>query len=218
MTKMRTECATLSAALVAALLLTSLPGSASAQATARTLTYQILMGEDPIGSEQVKIEPQGDRTKVTVTATTRVKVLFINFRYDHKREELWKGGVLESMTATTDDDGTPHKIEMARDASGYRLTVDGKVQQAQAGTLPLTLWTPQVLKHTQLLSVIDGAPYNVAARKVGAESVEAGGKAVEGAHHRIEGDVERDLWFAADGTLLKTRFKRSGYDITYVLK
>ena len=44
------------------------------------------------------------------------------------------------------------------------------------------------------------------------------GKAMEAAHHRIEGDVERDLWYAADGTLLKTRFKRSGYDITYVLK
>lgn len=226
MMTMRTKCATLSAALVAALvaasLLTGLTGTAAAQGTAqgtaRTLTYQILMGEDPIGSEQVKIEPQGDRTKVTVTATTRVKVLFINFRYDHKREELWKGGILESMTATTDDDGTPHRIEMAREAGGYRLTVDGKTQQAPAGILPLTLWTPQVLKHTQLLSVIDGAPYKVAARKVGAESVEAGGKAQEAAHHRIEGDVERDLWFAADGTLLKTRFKRSGYDITYVLK
>lgn len=218
MTTMRTKCATLSAALVAASLLTGLTGTAAAQGTARTLTYQILMGEDPIGSEQVTIDPQGDRTRVTVTATTRVKVLFINFRYDHKREELWKGGILESMTATTDDDGTPHRIEMAREAGGYRLTVDGKTQQAPAGTLPLTLWTPQVLKHTQLLSVIDGAPYKVTARKVGAESVEAGGKAQEAAHHRIEGDVERDLWFAADGTLLKTRFKRSGYDITYVLK
>ena len=218
MTTTRSKCATLSAALMAAGLLTGLPGTAAAQGGARTLTYQILMGEDPIGSEQVEIEPQGERTKVTVTANTRVKVLFINFRYDHKREELWKGGVLESMTATTDDDGTPHRIEMARDAGGYRLTVDGKTRQEPAGTLPLTLWTPQVLKHTQLLSLIDGAPYKVAARKVGAGPVEAGGKSVEAAHHRIEGDVERALWFAADGTLLKTRFKRSGYDITYVLK
>ncbi|CAO3423458.1 DUF6134 family protein [Azospirillum endophyticum] len=224
MTKMRTNCATLSAALMSALvmgaLLTGLPDSAAAQGAGdRTLTYQILMGEDPVGTEQVRIEPQGDRTKVTVTATTRVKVLFINFRYDHKREELWKGGTLDSMTATTDDDGTPHKIEMARDDGGYyRLTVDGKAQKAPAGALPLTLWTPDVLKHRELLSVIDAAPYKVAARRVGAETVEAGGKVQEAAHHRIEGDVERDLWYAADGTLLKTRFKRSGYDITYVLK
>ncbi|WP_247889751.1 DUF6134 family protein [Azospirillum formosense] len=29
--------------------------------------------------------------------------------------------------------------------------------------------------------------------------------------------MERDLWFDAQGTLLKTRFKRSGYDVTYIL-
>ncbi|BAI71914.1 hypothetical protein AZL_012760 [Azospirillum sp. B510] len=208
----------LSAVLTAATLLTALPGTALAQGAARTLTYQILMGEDPIGSEQVRIEPQGDRTKVTVTTTTRVKVLFIDFSYDHKREEMWKGGALESMTATTDDDGEPHKIEMTRDADGYRLTVDGKTRQAPAGVLPLTLWTPEVLKHTELLSVIDAEPYKVTARKIGAETVEAGGKSQQAAHHRIEGGVERDLWYAADGTLLKTRFKRSGYDITFALK
>lgn len=218
MTMTRAKRATLSAVLMPAVLLTVLCGPAAAQGGARTLTYQILMGEDPIGTEQVTVEPQGDRSKVTVTATTRVKVLFINFRYDHKREELWKGGVLESMTASTDDDGTPHKIDMAREAGGYRLTVDGRTQQVPAVTLPLTLWTPEVLKHGQLLSVIDGAPYKVAAHKVGTETVEAGGKPVEATHHRIDGDVERDLWFASDGTLLKTRFKRSGYDITYVLK
>ncbi|PWC39684.1 DUF6134 family protein [Azospirillum sp. TSO35-2] len=217
MTKTRAKSATLTAALTAAVLL-GLSGAAAAQGGARTLTYQILMGDDPIGTEQVRLEPQGDRTKVTVTATTRVKVLFINFRYDHKREELWKGGVLDRMTATTDDDGTPHSLDMARDAGGYRLTVDGKTQEVAANALPLTLWTPDVLKHSQLLSVIDGAPYKVAVRKVGTETVETGGKPVEATHHRIDGDVERDLWFAADGTLLKTRFKRSGYDITYVLK
>ncbi|WP_372396807.1 DUF6134 family protein [Azospirillum sp. HJ39] len=218
MTMTRAKRATLFAALMPAVLLTVPCGPAAAQGGARTLTYRILMGEDPIGTEQVTVEPQGDRSKVTVTATTRVKVLFINFRYDHKREELWKGGMLESMIASTDDDGTPHKIDMAREAGGYRLTVDGKTQLVPAATLPLTLWTPEVLKYGQLLSVIDGAPYKVTAHKVGTETVEAGGKPVEAAHHRIDGDVERDLWFAADGTLLKTRFKRSGYDITYVLK
>lgn len=210
--------AALSAALAAAVLLTALPGVAAAQAPARSLTYDILMGDDPIGTERVRIEPQGDRTKVTVAATTKVKVLFLNFHYDHKREEVWKGGVLESMTATTDDDGTPHSLSVARADGGYRLTVDGKVETVPANALPLTLWTPDVLAHPLLLSVIDGDRYAVSSRNVGMETVQAGGRAVEAAHHRIDGGVERDLWYGADGTLLKTRFKRSGYDITYVLK
>lgn len=205
------------AALAAALML--LPFSAAHAAdAARTLSYRILMGDDLIGSEEVKLEPQGDRRKVTVTATTRVKVLFINFRYDHRREELWKGATLESMRATTDDDGTPHTLELDRKGGGYTLTADGKPVELPITALPLTMWTPEVLKRPLLLSVIDGARYNVAARALGMETIEAGGRKIEAQHHRIEGDVERDLWFAADGTLLKTRFKRSGYDITYVLK
>ncbi len=212
---------TLRAALAATLLLSplaGLPSIANAASAPRTLTYNILMGDDPIGSEEVKLEPQGDRTKVTVTATTRVKVLFINFRYDHKREELWKGSTLESMKATTDDDGTPHALELTSKSGGYTLTADGKPSDLPATALPLTLWTSEVVKRAPLFSLIDGARYTVTSKALGAETIEAGGRKIEAQHHRIEGDVERDLWYAADGTLLKTRFKRSGYDITYVLK
>lgn len=76
----------LRAALAAAGLLLS--AAAAQAAEPRTLTYRILMGDDPVGSETVRLEPQGEVTKVAVTASTRVKVLFINFRYDHKREEV----------------------------------------------------------------------------------------------------------------------------------
>lgn len=192
------------------------PGGAEA-AGPRTLTYRILMGDDTIGTETVTLDAQSDVTKVAVTATTRVKVLFINFRYDHQREEVWKGGTLDSMRAKTDDDGTPHSVEMARRGAGYALTVDGRTGEVPANALPLTLWTPEVLKRPTLLSVIDGKPYSVRVESLGTETLDVGGRAVKAQRHRITGDVERDLWFDADGTLLKTRFKRSGYDVTYIL-
>ena len=203
--------ATLAAALVLA--------AASAEAAGpRTLTYQILMGDDPVGTETVRLEPQGDTLKVSVNATTRVKVLFLNFRYDHQREEVWKGGTLDSVRARTDDDGTPHALEMTRRGAGYAVTVDGKTGEAPANALPLTLWTPEVLKRPVLLSVIDGKPNTVHATDLGPASLDIAGRRVEARHHRINGDVERDLWYAADGTLLKTTFKKSGYDVTYILK
>ena len=183
-----------------------------------TLNYRILMGDDPIGSETVRLEAQGELTKVAVTASTRVKVLFLNFRYDHQREEVWKGRSLESMKSKTDDDGKPHTMEMVRRGAGYAVTADGKTAEASADALPLTLWTPEVLKRPTLLSVIDGNPYAVRTDHVGSETLTIGGRSVPAQHHRISGDVERDLWFDAQGTLLKTRFKRSGYDVTYILE
>lgn len=205
----------LRAALAAGGLLLSMATAHAADP--RTLTYRILMDDDPVGTETVRLEHQGEVTKVAVTATTRVKVLFLNFRYDHKREEVWKGRTLESMSARTDDDGTPHAVAMVRRGSGYAVTADGKAGEAGGDALPLTLWTPEVLTRPTLLSVIDGKPYAVRTDLVGNETLSIGGRAVPAQHHRISGDVERDLWFDAQGTLLKTRFKRSGYDVTYIL-
>jgi len=207
-----------------ALLLASLWFAGHAQAAEppaqnpRTLTYAILMDGSPVGQEQVRVQPQGDTVTVDVTASTRVKVLFLNFRYDHERQEVWRGGTLESMRARTDDDGKPHTIEMARKGDGWSLSVDGKPASATGTALPLTLWTPEVLKRPTLLSVIDAQPYAVSVQALGPDTVDLGARKVAAQRHRITGGVDRDLWYAADGTLLKAQFKRSGYDVVYLLK
>ncbi len=202
-----------------ALLLASLWFAGYAEAAeSKVHTYTILMDGSPIGQEQVRIQPEGDTVKVEVTATTRVKVLFLNFRYDHERQELWRGGKLDQMTARTDDDGKPHTIDMSRKGDGWALTVDGKPATAAGNALPLTLWTPEVLTRPTLLSVIDAQPYTVTVQTLGREAVDLGTRKVEAQHHRITGGVERDVWFAGDGTLVKAQFKRSGYDVVYLLK
>ncbi|WP_431860556.1 DUF6134 family protein [Azospirillum sp.] len=202
-----------------ALLIASFWFAGSPQAAEpKVLTYSILMDGSPVGQEQVRVQPQGDTVKVDVTASTRVKVLFLNFRYDHERQEVWRGGKLESMQARTDDDGKPHSIEMARKGDAWALTVDGKAATAVPTALPLTLWTPEVLKRPTLLSVIDAQPYSVTSQALGTATVDLGTRKVEAQHHRISGGVDRDLWYAADGTLLKAQFKRSGYDVVYLLK
>lgn len=212
----------LRATLAAVLLLAATPlahaaAEAAPKGAERTLTYKILMGADPIGTETVRLTPKGDTMTVDVQASTKVRVLFVNFHYAHQRQELWTNGVLTAMTAKTDDDGDDHTIAMTRRDGGYALTVDGKAEQVPANALPLTLWTPEVLKRPTLFSVIDAKPYTVHADTVGMEAIDLHGRTVEARHSRIRGDVDRDLWYAADGTLLKTTFKRSGYDITYIL-
>jgi len=138
-----------------ALLLAGLGLAGHAQAAEpQTLTYSILMDGSPVGQEQVRVRPQGDAVTVDVNASTRVKVLFLNFRYDHERQEVWRGGRLESMQARTDDDGKP--------------------ASATGNAPPLTLWRPEVLKRPTLLSVIDAQPYAVSVQALGPETVEGG--------------------------------------------
>lgn len=203
------------AAFVAAFLVAVVAARAE---TARTLTYDIRMDGDLIGTEEVRIESQGETTRVTVKASTRVRLLFLTFTYDHERTEVWRAGRLESMQARTDDDGTPHTASFGRAGDGITVTVDGKPATHPADTLPLTLWTPAVVKAPLVLSVIDGEPFSVNAQNGGNTTLDTPSGPVKARQWRLRGGVERDLWYAEDGTLLKTAFKRKGYDVTYVLR
>lgn len=215
MQSMLSRRAALSLALIAALLP---PVAASAAPVKRTLDYVILKDGEPIGAEKVDITRDGDSTTVDVAAQTRVKMLMLSFTYDHKRREIWRAGKLESMSAETNDDGAPHKLEMTRGGAGWRLTVDGQSAELSADAFPLALWTAAVVKSPLLIGVVDGQRYKVAAKPTGEETIDIGGKPVKTKRWRIDGDIERDVWFADDGMAAQIAFKRRGYDIVYRLK
>ncbi|HXP95066.1 MAG TPA: DUF6134 family protein [Telmatospirillum sp.] len=199
--------------LIAALSILLIPLSALA---GEPLSYVILKEGEPIGHETVAITQDGDLTTVEVQTKTRVKVLFLDFHYDHRRIETWRGGRLQQMVADTDDDGAIHHIDLVRDGAGIRLTLDGVVKEMPADALPLSLWGKGILESPILFGVSDAAIYHVATQPMGVSTVVRRGAEVAAERYRIAGDVERDLWYGSDGRLLKTAFERRGYPIEIV--
>ncbi len=204
--------ATLAGAALAAALLCSVPVWADSVA----LGYSIRKEGEPIGQERVTINRDGDAALVEVRTTTRAKVLFLEFHYDHSRREEWQGGKLVRMVADTDDDGTKSKLEAVRGDNGWTMTVNGESAERVGDPLPLTLWGRAILDRKELFSIIDAKPYRVQVAALGNEAVNLDGKVQQADHFRITGDVERDLWYGADGYLLKAAFQRSGYPIEVV--
>lgn len=200
------------AALAAVMVVTAGLGLATAAAAA-TQVFTIHKDGKPIGEEVYTFAngPDGTLT-VDVTTRTDVQVLFLDFHFRHARTEVWKNGDFVSMTAETDDDGTPHALALKREDGALRVEADGTVRREPADALPLSLWTPKVLERGRLLSIIDAEPFAVTARKVGADPVN-GRDAVR---WELSGDVDRDLWYSPEGELLKVQFVRSGYDIEYL--
>lgn len=168
---------------------------------ASVLEYTILKEGKPIGSETVTLNEVDGRTMVDVTTETQVQVLFLKFDYFHERREIWKDGELLSVTSKTNDDGTAHHYELLRDENGFGLMVNGKKETLDKTVLPLTLWTKAVIDRPVLLSVIDAEPYKVTTTQVGDN------------HYKMDGDIQRELWFGDDGYLQKVAFKRKGFDI-----
>ena len=185
-------------------------------AAADTLSYVILKEGEPIGHETVSLTRSGERSQVHVVTETRVKVLFVNFHFSHRRDESWVGASLEQMVSDTDDDGDIHHLEVHRDARSVQLEVDGQHRQVSADALPLCQWTRAILDHPQLYSVIDAAPYAVTVTDLGPETVALAGRQVTAEHYHMAGGTVRELWYGADGLLVKTTFERRGYPIAVV--
>jgi hypothetical protein len=202
--------------MVSALAATLLAPLASQAADTTALSWVILKEGEPIGRETTVLSRDGDHTRVEVTTDSKVKVLVINFHYHHKRSEDWVGGRLERLIADTDDDGAIHHIDAKRDGETITATIDGDTKTWPAGTLPLTLWGKAILDAKLLTSIVDGEPYQVTVRDLGAENLSLNGQAKPAEHWRITGDIERDLWYGADGLLLKAAFRRRGYPIELV--
>lgn len=201
----------LSMAVLAALL-----PMAPAQAETVALTYEIRKESTPIGRELVHISRQGAMDIVEVETRTRAKVLFLEFRYDHRRHEEWLDGKLVRMVADTDDDGTKTHVEAVSAAGGWTLSVNGQQSQRPGDALPLTLWGKAVVTAQDLFSIIDAKPYKVQVVALGVESITVDGKAMEAQHFHIAGDVERDLWYGGDNMLLRATFQRAGFPIEIV--
>lgn len=191
--------------------------SPAAHAEVETITYQIRKDAEPIGTETVRIERTAELTRVEVETHTKARVLFMDFHYDHRRSEEWRGGRLVSMVADTDDDGTRTHAEARMADRIWSVTVNGQpASPLPADSLPLTLWGNALAGHQTLFSIIDAKPYSVRTATVGKETLAVSDRPVEAEHVRIAGDVERDLWYGPDGLLLRATFQRAGFPIEVI--
>ncbi|OSQ50029.1 DUF6134 family protein [Thalassospira alkalitolerans] len=182
-----------------------------------TLSYQVLKEGEPIGFETVEITDTPDGYTAKIKTRTDVKVLFLQFQYGHERTEIWRDNQLVSVDTDTNDDGSPYLYKAEYDGDCYEVA--GKrvaKRDACDGAWPLTLWREDITAKTSLYSVINAEPYAVTTRKTGTETLAIENRETPATHYVMSGDVDRDLWYGIDGKLLKTSFKRKGYDIDFV--
>ncbi len=182
-----------------------------------TLNFRVLKDGETIGHETVEITPTDTGHTVRIETLTDVSVLFLKFHYDHQRTEIWQNDALASVETTTNDDGTHYSWQASYDGECYQLVGKGVGKRdACDGAWPLSLWSEDVTTKTSLYSVIDAEPYGVEIRKVGTENVMIENRETPATHYIMSGDVQRDLWYGPDKKLLKTSFKRKGYDIDFI--
>jgi len=196
----------------AALAADGVPGNA--------LSFTVLRNGETVGTHVLRFQPVDDAVRISADTNVVVKMAMIPvYRFEHHGNEVWRDGRLISLTSETNDDGTRHALKVAGGGGSLAVNGDGAVSHLPADTLPASLWNRRTVARGTLLNTLDGHAMTVQVADQGDDQVAVHGRTVVARHYAMTGDLSRELWYDADGTLVQVRFKaRDDSDIRYVLR
>ena len=202
--------------LAAALLLCA---SAAAQPAAETLKYAIVRKGDQIGTHVVELRRKDAETSVRAETQVEVKIAFITaYRFRQAGTEKWVNGRLVSLQATTDDNGTAHRVEVTAAGQGLRIQADGRTATAAADTVPASVWNRALVRQSAVINLSDGSLTRISVADKGDETILVQGRRVKARRYVMSGKFEQDLWYDEHDRLVQLKFKGSdGSDIVYQL-
>jgi hypothetical protein len=210
--------------LAAAAATAPLPGAVrpvpAGAATFRDLRFRALLHGSQVGQHSVTFRADGDRVRVTTHIDITVKVLFFTaFTFRHDAEEVWQSGRLESVTSTTEDNGTPLKVSGYAAADGFRIIgEDGPFLAAAKLLTSNTLWDSQLVRESRLIDVQHGGEVGLVAKLIGEEPVETPQGQVRAKRYQIiTPHYAGSLFYDAGGRWVKGLIEQQGEILEYAL-
>jgi hypothetical protein len=180
--------------------------SAVDPAAAETKRFVITRDGDPIGTSTIAVDRSGDDVTVNTATDLTVNVLFFTaYRFKQTTTEHWSNGHLVNLNATTDNNGTRHKVAVQLNGDQLQLAVDGKTSRLANDIVPLTLWNPEFLRHSAMLDVGDGKVMHVSVTDHGVDTLNLGGNEVRTRHYTIDARYSEGVWYDDQGRLVRVK-------------
>src|ERR1700676_3093641 len=190
-----------------------------AAATKIHRVFDIVRGNDKIGTATLDIERQNDTTAVKIKTDLSVKVMFIEaYRYEHSCNETWKNGQLVAFKSRTNDNGQKHSIDVTAAPDKLSMDADGKHSDLPKTVAPASLWGKDAIHQLDAFDPDTGKPLSIEVTDLGNEALTIHGVTHQTQHYKIadklSGDFAREVWF--DGDVL-VRTKVVGSDNSVIL-
>ncbi len=223
MIRMRRLVAVLRLALLLAMGLAAPAAAAEsllALAPAGILTYDVLRKGERIGTHTVSFERMGEELTVRTETNVDFTAYWIfNVTWTHQSVEVWSNGELKQFTSFTDDDGKKRQVHAQRNGDHLIVNSTGGQRELPADLIPGTLWHPETVAQRQVLDPIKGRLREVSIADRGLEPVEVEGRTVEAHHYSMRGELEREVWYDKDGTVVKVKLPiTDGGEVTLLLR
>jgi hypothetical protein len=175
-------------------------------AAAETTRFVISRDGDRIGTSRIEIDRAGDDVTVSTATDLVVNVLFFTaYRFKQTRIEHWNNGHLVNLNATTDNNGTRHKVAVRSNGDQLQLTVNGQTSRLDNDIVPSTLWNPEFLRHSAMLDVQDGKVAPISVTDNGVDTLNLGGKEVQAHHYTFQARYSQGVWYNSEGRLVRVQ-------------
>lgn len=174
--------------------------------SAMRLEYVIKRNGDPIGSHVITFTREDGDLLVDTRIEVAVRILFVTvYRYRKFARETWRGGRVVAYRADTDDDGDTITGRVISGPEG--LVAEGPKGKTVApfGTMISGYWNMATVKQTALIDSEDVTLVPIKVLGGEAAAITIGDRRFETRRYRITGALARELWYGADGLLVKMR-------------
>jgi len=199
---------------------TSLPADAMTAPAEQTLDFTVMRDGEEIGSHTMTLRRAGDTVNVAIDTDVAVYLAFLRvYHFTHHGIETWRGDRLVSLKSKTDDDGTDHVLDVRMADQKLVGEADGKAIAKPADILPASLWNAAIVSKpaTTVLNTLDGSSMAIRVTDAGPQTVAGPNGPVTAHHFILKGDLERELWFDAEGSLVKVQFNgKDGTPVEYM--
>ena len=203
----------------AALLAIAAAASAIASDTPQDIAFDVYRNGSAFGRHDVRFgrDEAGDLV-VDVDIELRAGFGPITvFRYAHEAEEVWSGGRLQQLTASTLKDGERTEIDIRR-VDGTLSGVGGGRDGGVADLVPSSHWRGYDVATGAILNTETGRAMDVEIEDLGWDRVETASGSVRARHLRMAGTLTVDLWYDETGRWVGCAFEVRGQSIRYVLR
>jgi hypothetical protein len=167
--------------------------------------FKVLLDNREIGTHHFTVSEANGRQTIQTDASFDVNVFFVNlYRYRHQSTEVWQGNCLRSIDSETDANGKPFLVEgnlVAGQSNDnyFRVNTAGTETELPPCVMTFAYWNPIFLDEEKLLNSQTGIYEDVTITRLGEESFQFNGKAVDSIKYHIDlkaGPIT--LWYSAN--------------------
>lgn len=184
------------------------------------LDFSVFREGELVGQHAVVFEKRGADLRVESVFEIEVRFLvFTAYTYRYESRSRWRGGELEHLVASVDDDGTLSTVTAVASPDG--LTVSGPMGTvfADRPVYPTNHWNPGVLTQSKVFNTITGAINTVQIVPIDREIVETELGPVWATRYAYSGELENQVLYDDLGRWVGMKFDGwDGSEIEYICR